>query len=66
MSGLSSFRSVEKVDTFSWEVLETDKANYVPFAVVMAAARVPKALNRSVLSYKQIENSLSTNRFYEY
>ncbi|KAB2616904.1 hypothetical protein D8674_012773 [Pyrus ussuriensis x Pyrus communis] len=50
MSGLSSFRSVEKVDTFSREVLETDKANYVPFAVVMAAAGVLRALSRSIVS----------------
>lgn len=50
LSGLSNFRSVEKINTLSKEVLETSKPNYVPFAVVMAAAGVLRALNRSVVS----------------
>ncbi|PQQ12910.1 uncharacterized protein Pyn_35315 [Prunus yedoensis var. nudiflora] len=50
MSGLSSFRSLEKINTFCQDLLETTKANYVPFAVVMAAAGVLRALNRSIVS----------------
>ncbi|KAM5553626.1 hypothetical protein ABKV19_025720 [Rosa sericea] len=49
LSGLSNFRSVEKINTLCREALETSKPNYVPFAVVMTAAGVLRALNRSVV-----------------
>ncbi|KAM6545885.1 hypothetical protein CsatB_026621 [Cannabis sativa] len=46
-SGLISSRSLENVNVFSHEALETMKENYVPFAVVMAAAGVLRTLNKS-------------------
>jgi hypothetical protein len=45
--GESYFRSFEKVNVFAHETLETSKANYVPFVIVMAAAGVLRVLNRS-------------------
>ncbi|KAE8055194.1 hypothetical protein FH972_012052 [Carpinus fangiana] len=47
LSGLINFRSFEKVNVFAHETLETSKANYVPFVIVMAAAGVLRVLNKS-------------------
>lgn len=50
VSSLINFRSFEKINVFARETLETSKANYVPFAIVMAAAGVLRVLNRSKMS----------------
>jgi hypothetical protein len=50
LSGLINFRSFEKINVFAPETLETSKANYVPFVIVMAAAGVLRVLNRSTMS----------------
>uniref|UniRef100_A0A2P2LB45 Uncharacterized protein n=1 Tax=Rhizophora mucronata TaxID=61149 RepID=A0A2P2LB45_RHIMU len=47
ISGFIKSRSQEKLQIFIKEGLETIKANYVPFAVVMAASGSLRALNRS-------------------
>uniref|UniRef100_A0A6P4A1I2 uncharacterized protein LOC107421869 n=1 Tax=Ziziphus jujuba TaxID=326968 RepID=A0A6P4A1I2_ZIZJJ len=43
-------RSVEKLNVFSHDTLETLKASSVPFAVVMAAAGVLRTLNKSAVN----------------
>ncbi|POO03555.1 Armadillo-type fold containing protein [Trema orientale] len=50
MSYLINSRSLENLTVFSREALETTKEKYVPFAVVMAAAGVLRALNKSASS----------------
>ena len=50
VSSLINFRSFEKIIVFARETLETSKANYVPFAIVKAAAGVLRVLNRSKIS----------------
>lgn len=50
MSGLINFHSFEKIDVFGHAMLENSKATYVPFVIVMAAAGVLRALNRSTMS----------------
>lgn len=50
LSGLSNFKAGEKINALCKEALETSKPMYVPFAVVMTAAGILRALNRSVVS----------------
>ncbi|KAG2692363.1 hypothetical protein I3760_08G050400 [Carya illinoinensis] len=50
LSGLINVCSFEKINVFAHEALETSKANYVPFVVVMAAAGALRALNKSTMS----------------
>ncbi|XP_050372127.1 uncharacterized protein LOC126790043 isoform X2 [Argentina anserina] len=50
LSGLSNFRAVERINVLCKEALESSKPMHVPFAVVMTAAGVLRALNRSVVS----------------
>ncbi|EXB85448.1 hypothetical protein L484_023681 [Morus notabilis] len=55
MSHLFDFRSLDNVAVFSREALEAMKEKYVPFAVVMAAAGVLRALNKSAASGQRMD-----------
>ncbi|EXC33992.1 hypothetical protein L484_007549 [Morus notabilis] len=55
MSHLFDFRSLDNVTVFSREALEAMKEKYVPFALVMAAAGVLRALNKSAASGQRMD-----------
>ncbi|EEF47960.1 uncharacterized protein LOC8275519 [Ricinus communis] len=53
--GFIKLRSDEKLHKFAHGILENPKPNYVPFALVMAAAGALRALNRSVADAHGLE-----------
>ncbi|KAK7853115.1 uncharacterized protein LOC112041109 isoform X1 [Quercus suber] len=50
LSSLINIRCFEKINVFALEALETSKANYVPFAIVMVAAGVLRVVNGSKMN----------------
>lgn len=55
MSSFIKSRSQDKLQIFSKETLDTSRKDHVPFAVVMAAAGVLRALNRSAPSQQGLQ-----------
>ena len=50
LSSLINIRCFEKINVFAHEALETSRANYVPFAIVMAAAGLLRVVNRTKMN----------------